>query len=230
MIPRSRREPPSRARPGAEAAVTGPRSVLRRAPWPSSRAHPVRGRDLRSSSRPRRGKTARAVPAARKRAYAGRKLRKPSRASGRGSIPREWSADSPDQGRWPATLGVDVIRENGETWDGKRKTEGSLGRTDGLVWLSVGRPFGRSGAWNLPPRCHFSRGRSAPRFATRRGIPGMVSLMCHSPPDDRLTRGRCASPLLRACTLRMERSLTLGRRTVRNFCAGAPYPGKRSRF
>jgi hypothetical protein len=56
---------------------------------------------------------------------------------------------------WTATLGVDVIRENSETWDGKRETEGNLGRTDGLVSLSVGRPLGRSGGWTMTAQVPF---------------------------------------------------------------------------
>jgi hypothetical protein len=57
--------------------------------------------------------------------------------------------------KWTGTLGVDVIREKSETWAGKRETEGNLGRTDGLVLLSVGRPVGRSGAWNLTAQVPF---------------------------------------------------------------------------
>ena len=39
-------------------------------------------------------------------------------------------------------MGFDLAHEEPERWNGKVQQDGNLGRTDGLVGLSVGRSFG----------------------------------------------------------------------------------------
>jgi hypothetical protein len=50
---------------------------------------------------------------------------------------------------WGGQFGVDLAREESETWDGRREEEGNLGRTDLLVSLGVSRTLGTAGAVTL---------------------------------------------------------------------------------
>jgi hypothetical protein len=45
-------------------------------------------------------------------------------------------------GRWRGALGLDLVREQTETWDGRREEEGNLGRTDVLASVTAARPLG----------------------------------------------------------------------------------------
>jgi hypothetical protein len=45
-------------------------------------------------------------------------------------------------GRWRGAVGVDLVREETETWNGRREEEGNLGRTDVLASVSAARPLG----------------------------------------------------------------------------------------
>jgi hypothetical protein len=45
-------------------------------------------------------------------------------------------------GRWRGALGLDLLREQTETWDGRREEEGNLGRTDLLASITAARPLG----------------------------------------------------------------------------------------
>jgi len=48
-------------------------------------------------------------------------------------------------GAWRGIAGLDLAREQTETWDGRIETEGNLGRTDLLASVGVSRPLGRGG-------------------------------------------------------------------------------------
>lgn len=55
-------------------------------------------------------------------------------------------AHRPLSGGWHALAGLDLSREQSETWDGRREEEGNLGRTDLLVSLGIARGAGRAGS------------------------------------------------------------------------------------
>ena len=52
-------------------------------------------------------------------------------------------------GPWRAIVGIDLARENAETWDGRIETEGNLGRTDVLASVGLTRPLGRAGGLHV---------------------------------------------------------------------------------
>lgn len=52
-------------------------------------------------------------------------------------------------GAWRGIAGVDVMREEAETWGGRTETEGNLGRTDLLASLGLTRPLGRAGGLHV---------------------------------------------------------------------------------
>jgi hypothetical protein len=52
-------------------------------------------------------------------------------------------------GAWRAIAGLDLAREQTETWDGRIETEGNLGRTDFLASIGVTRPLGRAGGFHV---------------------------------------------------------------------------------
>ena len=55
-------------------------------------------------------------------------------------------------GRWRGSLGVDLLREETETWDGRREEEGNLGRTDVLASVSAARALGARSVLTLALR------------------------------------------------------------------------------
>jgi hypothetical protein len=60
------------------------------------------------------------------------------------------SGDRPlGTGRWRLRAGLDLLREDAETWDGVVETEGNLGRTDLLAAAGVSRVLGPAGAVSL---------------------------------------------------------------------------------
>jgi hypothetical protein len=52
-------------------------------------------------------------------------------------------------GPWRARAGLDLVREEAETWDGVVETEGNLGRTDLLASASLSRSLGPAGTASL---------------------------------------------------------------------------------
>jgi hypothetical protein len=52
-------------------------------------------------------------------------------------------------GAWRGIAGLDLAREQTETWDGRIETEGNLGRTDLLASIGVTRPLGRAGGFHV---------------------------------------------------------------------------------
>lgn len=52
-------------------------------------------------------------------------------------------------GAWRGTAGLDLAREQTETWDGRIEMEGNLGRTDLLASIGVTRPLGRAGGFHV---------------------------------------------------------------------------------
>jgi hypothetical protein len=55
-------------------------------------------------------------------------------------------------GSWRAIVGMDVVREQTETWDGRIETEGNLGRTDVLAAVGLTRPLGSAGGFHVTAR------------------------------------------------------------------------------
>ena len=51
-------------------------------------------------------------------------------------------ADRPLSARWHLLAGADLMREQSETWQGRREEEGNLGRTDVLLGAGVARTLG----------------------------------------------------------------------------------------
>jgi len=52
-------------------------------------------------------------------------------------------------GAWRGIAGLDLAREQTETWDGRMEMEGNLGRTDLLASIGVTRPLGRAGGFHV---------------------------------------------------------------------------------
>jgi hypothetical protein len=52
-------------------------------------------------------------------------------------------------GAWRGIAGLDLAREQTETWDGRIEMEGNLGRTDLLASIGVTRPLGRAGGFHV---------------------------------------------------------------------------------
>ena len=52
-------------------------------------------------------------------------------------------------GAWRGSAGLDLAREQTETWDGRIEMEGNLGRTDLLASIGVTRPLGRAGSFHV---------------------------------------------------------------------------------
>jgi len=52
-------------------------------------------------------------------------------------------------GAWRGIAGLDLAREQTETWDGRTEMEGNLGRTDLLASVALIRPLGRAGGFHL---------------------------------------------------------------------------------
>jgi hypothetical protein len=52
-------------------------------------------------------------------------------------------------GAWRGIAGMDVAREEAETWDGRVEMEGNLGRTDVLASVGVTRPLGNAGSFHV---------------------------------------------------------------------------------
>lgn len=52
-------------------------------------------------------------------------------------------------GRWGGSLGLNLIREEAERWDGRLEEEGNLGRRDVSVAMGVGRPVAGLGSFTF---------------------------------------------------------------------------------
>jgi len=55
-------------------------------------------------------------------------------------------------GAWRGIAGLDLAREEAETWDGRVEMEGNLGRTDLLVAVGVTRSLGNAGSLHVTAR------------------------------------------------------------------------------
>ena len=52
-------------------------------------------------------------------------------------------------GAWRGIAGLNLAREQTETWDGRIEMEGNLGPTDLLASIGVTRPLGRAGGFHV---------------------------------------------------------------------------------
>ena len=62
------------------------------------------------------------------------------------------AADHRIAGGWRGVAGLEMLREEAETWDGRLETEGNLGRTDLLASFGIVRGLGRAGGAHLTVR------------------------------------------------------------------------------
>jgi hypothetical protein len=60
--------------------------------------------------------------------------------------------DRRNAGAWRGIAGLDLGREQVETWEGRVETEGNLGRTDLLASVGLTRPIGRAGGFHVTAR------------------------------------------------------------------------------